>query len=113
MPLHYEVLNSEFIDLTKVKGILKSKTKKEMSYEQKLAFDNAKEFAKLTDKKALDLIKELRGLEVNKLTDDLIMKIVDIMPSNIDELKLLLVPSKAAFKKEELDSLLNVVKKYA
>lgn len=113
MPLHYEILNSEFVDLTTVKRILKDKPKKDMTYEQKLAYENAKDFSKLTDKKADELIAELRGLGMAKLTDDLIPKLIDLLPLTIDDLKLLLISVKVSFKKEELDQIIEVVKKYA
>lgn len=113
MPLHYEVLGSESVDLAAVKEILKDKPKKEMTYEQKMAYENANEFVKLTKKKAEQLIAELKGLGLMKLTDEMMIKLVDLLPGTIDELKIMLANSKIAFKKKELEDIMTIVKKYA
>jgi DNA-directed RNA polymerase subunit F len=50
------------------------------------------------------------ALEMRKLKEDHIMKIVDLMPQNIDELKVILSHADIPFKDEEMQPILDVLK---
>ncbi|MCD6576107.1 MAG: DNA-directed RNA polymerase subunit F [Nanoarchaeota archaeon] len=108
--VEYEEIKETFVPISKVKEILEEV--KEKTYEQKLAYEHAKKFSKLDAKKATALIKELSNLEMRKLKDDQIVKIADILPKDIDDLKVILAKSKIQFKEEELQKILEIVKKY-
>lgn len=66
--------------------------------------------------KAKELLEELKQVVDEKLGKKLsmkdIVKIVEVVPKDLDELKLVFVRSKVALKKEELEILLDIVKKY-
>jgi len=113
MPLNFEIKDERIVNLNVVKKILGKRKKSELSYEQKMAYENARDFAKLTEKQAEELRKELAGLEMRKLNDEFITKIIDIMPETVDDLKVILQSSKVSFKKQELEKIHEIVKKYA
>jgi len=110
MDIEYEVLKEEFVPLTKTKELLKDVEDK--TFEQKLAFEHAKKFSKITVQKAEELRKELSSLEMRKLKDTDIIKIIDMIPATINELKVILAQTQVAFKEEDLQQILDIVKKY-
>ena len=108
--MHYEVLESEYIPLATVKKILKKRKKSELTYEQKMALENASEFARLNESATNKLIKSLKELEMRKLKDNFIIKIADMLPNTKEELLLILNTSKVSFKEDELKKILDIVK---
>ncbi|HOZ35502.1 MAG TPA: hypothetical protein PLK55_00770 [archaeon] len=105
--------NPNYVDdlsLAEVKKILTEKGKdKELNYEQKLALEHAKQFAKLTPLKAEKLKKELMEME---LPNEVATKIVDILPNAI-ELDLIAEKNKTITddNKEKILTLVNKYKK--
>lgn len=96
------------LSLAEVKKILAEKAKdKELNYEQKMALDHAKQFAKLTPLKAEKLKKELMEIE---LPNEVATKIVDILPNAI-ELDLIAEKNKA-ITDENKEKILTLVNKY-
>ncbi len=110
MVIDYEEIKETFVPLPKVKEILENI--KEKNYEQKLAYEHVKKFSKIDAKKAEALIKELSNLEMRKLKDDQIVKIVDLMPKDVEDLKVILSKATVPFKDEELTKIIEIVKKY-
>ncbi len=108
--LDYEVIKETFIPIAKVKEILKQV--KDKTYEQKLAYEHVKKFSKINLEKAEKLIKELLELEMRKLKEHQIVKIVDLMPKDVEELKVILEKSQLPFKDDELEKIIEIVKKY-
>ncbi|HLE06359.1 MAG TPA: hypothetical protein VI790_03325 [Candidatus Nanoarchaeia archaeon] len=110
MVAHYEVLKEEFVPLATVKKVLKKRNKSDLTYEQKLSLENAEEFARVSETQANKIVSELRKIDLRKLKDDFIISIANLVPKSVDELKLILNPSKISFKDEELNQLLDIVK---
>ncbi|MDO8634613.1 MAG: DNA-directed RNA polymerase subunit F [archaeon] len=80
----------------------------EPTYEQTMAFDYSKKFAKLTPAKGKKLIEELLGLG---LSESVAMKITDILPEDMDELNLLAQRTEKV-PEESLKQALELVAKY-
>jgi len=110
METEYEILKEEAVPLIKAKELLKDIDEK--TFEQKVAFEHTKKFSKITLQKANELQKELGSLELRKLKDEHIIKIIDTMPTDIEELKIILAHAQVPFKDEELPQILDIVKKY-
>lgn len=110
---HYEVLESEFVPLATVRKVLRKRLKSELTYEQKMSLENSEEFTKLDERNSNSIIDELRALDIRKLKDKFIVKISDMAPETKEDLKLILSSSKVSFKDEELNQILDIVKKNA
>ncbi len=96
------------LSLSEVKKILTEKGKdKELNYEQKMALEHAKQFAKLTPVKAEKLKKELLELE---LPNEVATKIVDILPNAV-ELDLIAEKNKSIDESNK-EKILTLVSKY-
>ena len=83
-----KILEQRPASLKEVEGLLvERKKEKELTYEQDLTLKYAKKFSKLTDAKYKKLVKDLSSVE--GLTDDLIVKIIDLVPADKHILNLL------------------------
>ena len=107
---NFEIVEEEFVSLDRVRNILTGKKSK--TTEEKLALRHAKYFSKLTLKQTEALLKELKALESRKLKKELLYKIVEILPKDKEDLNVILTTSKISFKKEEVDRILKILKKY-
>ena len=66
---------------------------------------------KFGNKNAPKLKNNLNGLGILRLKDKHINKIVDILPKNIDELKSILSGENLTLKQEDLDKIVETIKK--
>ncbi len=105
-----KIIDKKYVPIVEAKDILKE-SKREL-YEQKLAYEYAKQFSKLKPDKAKELIEKLNSLGISKLKEEMIIKIVDILPSSIDELRTILTTSELTFKADEINKIYDVVKEY-
>ena len=104
-------MQNEFVEditLAEVKKILIDKGKDaKLNYEQKLAYDHAKIFSKITLSNALKLKEKLKELD---LSEELIVKIIDILPNEL-ELNLIIEKEKD-FDESKKDEILALVEKF-
>jgi len=103
-----KLLASKPVTLSEVKEYLKERSEQgELTYEQNLTSEYVKKYAKLAKTKAAMLLEELNAIE--GLGEEIAVKIVDMMPQNLDVLRLL-VPKGAKLKEEDLQAILKAVK---
>lgn len=106
-----EMVSEQFIPLTTVKKILKKRSEEEMIYEQKIALEHADKFARLKQSDAEQLEKELKELGL-RVSDDVIVKIVDILPVDETDIKAIMLKSGTQLKKDQVQKILDIVAKY-
>ena len=70
-----------------------------------------KSVSTLKEKKALELKEELEKLGLARLKDKHIVKLIDIMPTDMDSLKVIL-SQDVTLKQEDLQKILEVLKSY-
>tara|TARA_Y100000310_G_C19988256_1_gene492935 strand:- start:144 stop:446 length:303 start_codon:yes stop_codon:yes gene_type:complete len=76
----------------------------------KLIKDFIKNFGTISLEKSKELTEELKKLDLIRLKDSHIVKIVDFMPGDASELNKVI--SEVSFEQEEITKILDVVKKY-
>jgi DNA-directed RNA polymerase subunit F len=69
-----------------------------------------KDYSKLSIKKALEMKEDLKALDLIKLKDEHIVKIVDFVPTDASELSKVIV--EVSLDQEEVNKILDVTKKY-
>jgi DNA-directed RNA polymerase subunit F len=69
-----------------------------------------KKFNKMDVKKAEDIKKEIESLQILKLKDSHIVKIVDFIPKEASELNKVI--SDVSLDKDEIEKILNVTQKF-
>jgi len=110
-----EVKEFDYITISEAKELMekiaeKRQRKSELLYETRRALKHLRMFAKLPSEKAKELVEELMKLPyVNK---EIAVKIVDIMPRNFDEIRMIYVRDKTTLKTEEMEKILEILDKY-
>ncbi|HDN90847.1 MAG TPA: DNA-directed RNA polymerase subunit F [Candidatus Aenigmarchaeota archaeon] len=104
-----EVLEEKYVPLAKVKEIIE-KNKLDL-HEVNIALEHATQFSKLKGKEAEKLMKELKESGV-KLKEKAIVKIVDLLPKDEEELKILIEGIQPKLSEDERKKILEIVKKY-
>ena len=106
-----EILAENLITNSEAKDILKARAKDaELGYEPKNALDYLKKYDKLTAKKAQDLVEELKKVE--KLRERQIIALVNTLPEDKDDLRVILEKDYAIFSDEEKELILETIKKF-
>ena len=106
-----ELLGKKPVSLAEVRELLKSRTENGTpTYEQTQSDEYVKKFARLSKAKALELNEEL--LKIEGLDGELRVKISDLLPEDLEALKVLL-PKNAKISEQDLNGILKHVKKYA
>ena len=82
----------------------------ELGYEQKLALEHLQKFTKLDAKKSGKLGEELNA--VIRMSPETLAQIVNILPKNPDEVRMVFAREKFSLKEEEVNTILETVKKY-
>jgi len=93
------------------KIMLSRETKKELSYEQKLALDHLNKFTKISASNAKKFLEELS--HVLRMSDETMVKILDLTPRSPDELRMIFAREKFSLKDKEIKKILEIVKEYS
>lgn len=106
-----EILKEKLITNAEALEILKGRSKEiELGYEQKNALDQLKKYCGLTEKKSLELIQKLS--EITKLTERHIISIVNILPKDRDDLRVILEKDYKNLSEEEKTLILDHIGKF-
>ncbi|MFH0861230.1 MAG: hypothetical protein V1921_08515 [Candidatus Altiarchaeota archaeon] len=112
-----KVISEEPVALAQVKSILEDKKKeykaeeKEPLYEQKRALDHAKATSKLNVRDSESLKKKLLELGLN-LTPERAVKIVDIMPEDVDDVRAIFSKERFRHEESEIKKIIDLVNQY-
>ena len=107
-----------FGDIEERKAITISETKeilkevKRQNYVQKQALEYASKFSKLSATKAKKLIDELLESGIPRIKDRHLVKLADLMPNTHDELRAIFAKEEIALTKQDMDKVLEILKKY-
>jgi DNA-directed RNA polymerase subunit F len=106
-----KINSKEPMALFELKEVLTERNKEgELTFEQQSAFDYSKKFTPLTKVKSEKLLSELKKIE--GISDELIIKIVDLVPNDKDELQLIL-PKGTSLNDSQTEKILQLVQKTA
>ncbi|BBL62281.1 MAG: DNA-directed RNA polymerase subunit F [Methanobrevibacter arboriphilus] len=104
-----KALENEPIPAAKVKEILEDfQEKYELSYEQNLTLDHVTKFNKLSLEDTEELIGKLEEIVKKKHA----VRIADLMPKDLSDLRLLFAKERLPISKEELEEILSIVDEY-
>jgi DNA-directed RNA polymerase subunit F len=105
-----KTLETTPIPLARVKKILTGFSEQyELSYEQNLTLDYVNKFSKLSVEDSEKLISEL---EENATWRKYAIKIVNVLPEDIADLRLLFAKNNIPKKEEKFEGLLEIINKY-
>jgi DNA-directed RNA polymerase subunit F len=100
------------VTLAEALEVLEKQKKKEeeLGYSQRLTYDYAQKFAKLTTKKARELAEEL--LKLGNLREHQVVALVDLMPETKEDINLIFAKERTRLEDKEIEKVLELVKKY-
>jgi DNA-directed RNA polymerase subunit F len=106
------LISEEPLTLVDVKEAIDKMEKrdKELSYRSGKAKDYLSVFVDLSEEKKSELQKKLTALDLVRLKEVHIAKIIDFLPKTADDLKVLLQGYVMTLPKKEMDSIVAVVK---
>jgi DNA-directed RNA polymerase subunit F len=116
MTIFKDKLDEEYLTVAETKEILadieaeRAAEEREMRYELARALEHVNRFAVLDPEEAQAFVEEL--LELEKVDEATAHKIVDLKPRDRDELRAIYAQERFSLSGEELDDILNVVRKY-
>jgi len=103
------VRNEKIVSWAEAKKIISEKENgKEFAYEQKNALDHLRKFCKLPEKKYEKMVEELKGIE--KLKVKHIVSIINFLPENQNDLRLLFANERLVLNDDEKRKILKIVK---
>jgi DNA-directed RNA polymerase subunit F len=106
-----KILTEETITNAEAKEILENRAKEiELKYEQKNALEILRKFVRLDVEKVKKMAEELKKIE--KLREKQIVEIINFLPEDRDELRVVLHKEYNSFTQEEIEAILEIVKKY-
>ena len=104
-----KTVESEPIPMAKVKSILEDFQEEfELNYEQNLTLDHVNKFSRHSLEDTEKLIAELEEIVKTKYA----IRIADLMPQDLSDLRLLFAKERIPIKKEEMEELLKILDKY-
>ena len=104
------ILTEEVVTDAEAKEIMEKKEKEvELKYEQKNALDVLRKFSTISNEKIKKLVEELKKIE--KLRDKNVIAIANFLPEDKDELRVVLHKDYTTFTEDEINLILETVRK--
>ena len=102
------------INMVELKGELEAikKRDKELGFRSNKTEEYLNQFVTLSLKQAEDMEKKLRDLKISRLKDEFIIKIIDTMPTTVDDLKTLLQGYVVSINQEDMKKVIAVVNEF-
>jgi len=109
-----EVLEKRPVSITEVKDILKTihKRDEELSFRGGKTEEYVNDIVSLTAKKAKDLAKKIEELNIPRLRDTQIIKIIDTLPESPEHLKVIMSGFNITITKENLKKITDAIDEY-
>ncbi|MBI2085188.1 MAG: hypothetical protein HYT71_01605 [Candidatus Aenigmarchaeota archaeon] len=105
-----KVVQEKFVSYPKAKKILEEREKEgALSYEQKSSLEHLRKFSKLEDDGKI--AEELHSIE--KLREDLVVKIINNLPKAAEDVKVLFQKDVIDLSDEDIAKIIEITKKYA
>ena len=109
-----EIINKKSINMASLREELSNIKKRdgELSFRGNKTEEYVNEFTILKTKKAEELFKKIDGLNIPRLKENHINKIIDIMPASVDELKVIMQGYTLPVTNDNLKRIVDAVSKY-
>lgn len=105
-------MTDRYISLVEVKDMLEKAeaARGELTYEQKLALEHARKFARFTMEGVQHLMKDLQ--QNAKIDAVMAIRIADLAPAHVEDLRALFAKTRVNLDEGELQKILESVSKY-
>jgi DNA-directed RNA polymerase subunit F len=86
---------------------------KELGFRGAKAEDYLNTFVKLSPEDSKKLQEEIEGLNIPRLGNDILIKLVDLLPKSVDEMKVILQAYHVTVTKENMQKIIDTIAKFA
>jgi DNA-directed RNA polymerase subunit F len=109
-----EILEQKPVTIAEVKETLKKiqKRDEELTFRGGKTLDHVNEVPTITITKTKELFKKIEELDIPRLKDIQIVKIIDTMPESAEHLKVILSGYNVTIIKENMQKIIDVVDEY-
>jgi len=110
--MEVKIIEERALTMSETKEKLQSlkKRDKELNFRANKVNEYLDGFPDLKDKKLKEIIEKINGLNIGRIRDKHIAKIIDLMPDNIDILKAIFSGENITLKQEDLAKILEVIR---
>ncbi len=110
---NYEIISKELVHPSKVLNHIEQKVEeKELTYREEKILEYLKESNKLSLEEFNTAFEELKALEIPRLEDSHLIKILEILPRNGVELRSIVSHGGVVVVDDVVTQILDIVKKY-
>lgn len=102
------MVGEKYVTLSEVKAIISQVEEKTL--EQKVALEHAEKFAVLDAEKSRELVNRL--LEIDYINDFLAVKIADLLPRTVNELRAVFLKERINIDATEAKKILSIINEY-
>lgn len=89
------------------------KRDKELGFRSQKTEEYLNQFTKLDAKEAEEIKKKIDGLGISRLKDEVVAKILDLLPTTVEEMKTILQGYVVTLSKKDMESIVEVTSKFA
>jgi DNA-directed RNA polymerase subunit F len=109
-----EIMTESPITMAELKDELKKikKRDEELNFRAEKTEEYLNQFEVLKEKEAKDLFKKIEGLEVPRLRAEHIVKLIDILPTDPEEVKMVLQGYTITVTKENLKRIADAIQEF-
>ena len=109
-----DVITETPLTMVEIKSKLdaQKKEKKELNFRAEKVLEYVNSFVKLKPKDIEAAKKDLNDLGILRLKDRHIIKIIDVMPVDLESLRIIFTGENLTLKQDDLNKILEVIKKY-
>lgn len=109
-----KIIEEKAISMSELKAELSriKKRDKELNFRANKTDDYVKQFATLDNKSSKELVEKIEALEIPRLKDQHIKKIVDILPEKQDDLKMILEAYPITVTQDNQKKILEIVAEF-
>ena len=112
--VNYEVINQKPVHSSKVYEEITSKTQnREQTYREEKILEYLKKTNKLEQKEFKSALDELKALEIPRIEEKHLVKILEIMPQNGTELRAIISHGGVVVVDDVVTQILEIIKKYS
>lgn len=107
-----EIIEEKALTLTEAKELISKieKRDKEISIRTQKTKEYLNKFAKFTKKEIKELTEKLTKLNILRLKEKTIAKLIDIQPEDLDSLRTILTAENLTLKQEDLQKIIECLK---
>jgi DNA-directed RNA polymerase subunit F len=106
-----EIVSQNPLTLAEVKSRLSKLAKEgeEPSTRVSRVMQYIDDFTEMKDKEVQELKKKFEELGIQRLKDKIIVKIIDVQPKSVDDLKILFIGENVTLKADDLNRIIEVI----